>query len=71
MTLTSVETVTGGDGDDTVAYAAAMNGATVDLGEGSDQLVLSDGGFTGTVASTETILGSGVADDSVTLTGVV
>ena len=54
--------INGTAGNDTIALAAAVTNAFIDLGAGSDMLTLADGINAATVANTETLIGGGGAD---------
>ena len=60
-----METLVGGDFDDTITFGAAVTGS-VDLGAGSDSLTLFNGTNSVTVTNVEAIAG-GTGNDTVTL----
>ena len=70
VTLTSIETVVGGTGDDAVTLGAAISGAAVSLGNGTDTLTLADGTNSLTVTGIETITG-GTGADTVTVSNAM
>jgi len=65
-TLSNVETITGGTGNDTITLATAITSGSVDLKEGSDSLTLANGTNTLSVGNVETVNG-GTGADNVTL----
>ncbi len=65
-TVSNVETLTGGTGNDTVTMATAMSSGTINLGTGTDAITLADGGNTVTISNSETITG-GTGADQVTV----
>ena len=66
LTISNVETITGGTGDDTVILGAAQITGTIDLGIGNDKLILANGTNTLTVNNVEAIFG-GSAVDTITI----
>ena len=68
LTMTAVETLVGGDFDDTITFGAAVTGS-VDLGAGSDSLTLFNGTNSVTITNVEAIAG-GTGNDTVTLGNV-
>ena len=65
-TFSTVDTLIGGTGNDTISFTGILSNASVDLGGGTDVLTLGDLGNTVTIGGTETITG-GAGDDTVTL----
>ncbi|HRE16225.1 MAG TPA: hypothetical protein PLW86_04035, partial [Rhodocyclaceae bacterium] len=64
LTVSGVESLSGGSGNDQVTYADAITSGTIGLGGGTDVLVLSDAGNDFTVAvDVETVTGGTGADD--------
>ena len=57
LTVSSVETLTGGSQIDKITLGAAQVGAVVDLGAGADTLTLFNGTNSATVSNAETITG--------------
>ncbi len=69
VTVTNVETLTGGATNDVVTLGAQIQGGVYDLGAGLDKLILEgSSNNTLTVANAETILG-GSSADIITISG--
>src|SRR5262249_17759558 len=62
VTLSGVETITGGGGDDRVWIVGSAQGVTIDLKEGDDRLTLDNAMNTLTVSGAESI-GGGARND--------
>ena len=56
-TLSTVDTLTSGAGNDTIVFTGGLTNASIDLGGGSDTLTLGSAASTATVANTKTIVG--------------
>ncbi len=71
VTVINIETVAGGAGDDIVTLGAAITGGLVDLGDGSDKLILANAATnTITIANIETMVG-GTGNDVITLSATI
>ena len=70
VSVSSLTTLTGGSGDDSVTFASALGSGTVDLGTGTDILTLSDSADVLSLSNTETIY-AGDGADQLTYTGSV
>ena len=57
LTVSAVETITGGSGADVITLGAALVGGIIDLAGGADTLTLFNGTNTLTVSNVETITG--------------
>ncbi len=69
LTVSNIETLTGGTGNDLVTLGGAFTGAVIDLGSGADSLTLANTGTnTVTISNIETLVG-GTGNDIVTLGG--
>jgi len=68
VTVSNVETVTGGTGDDTVTLGTVQTSGTIDLGDGTNVLHLANGANTLTVTNVETLTG-GSGNDNITFGG--
>ncbi len=67
VTITNVETLVGGTGDDTLTLGTVFGPSnSINLGAGVDSLTLADAANKGTIANVETIIG-GSAADTITL----
>ena len=62
LTVSNVETLTGGTQVDKITLGAAQAGGTIDLGAGADTLTLAAGTNSVTISNTETITGDTGAD---------
>ncbi|MBF0270250.1 MAG: cadherin-like domain-containing protein [Alphaproteobacteria bacterium] len=62
LTVSHVESVVGGSGDDAITLGAALASGAIDLGQGTDRLVLYGGANSLTVSNTEFITGNSGAD---------
>ncbi|MEJ0069226.1 MAG: hypothetical protein WDO24_11435 [Pseudomonadota bacterium] len=68
--MKGIEDIIGLAGNDTVVALTAISNGTIDLGGGTDSLVLSGLNNTFSVTNAEAITGSGASNDSITLTGI-
>ena len=68
VTVSNVESITGGTNDDAVTLATAVTSAAINLGGGTDSLTLADGDNIASVTDVETITG-GTGNDYITYSG--
>ncbi len=57
LTLTNIETLVGGTGDDVATLGSAVTGGVFDLGSGADSLALANAANTVTLLNVETLTG--------------
>ncbi len=69
LTVSNLESISGGTGNDTITLGAAQTSGSINLGAGTDSLTLANGTNILTVSNTETITG-GTGADTITLSGV-
>jgi len=70
VSVSSLTTLNGGSGDDSVTFASTLGSGTVDLGTGTDILTLGDGADVLSLSNTETVY-AGEGADQLTYTGSV
>ncbi len=60
--MTNVETLIGGAGNDTITYTTLVSKGSINLGDGTDTLTFGDFANTATVSDVESITGGSGAD---------